>query len=192
MDGAKTVTAAVKLFAPAVVTVSLADAKTGTVEIMTCTRAFCWRQRWESEDLGKSHMNLIRTINCLILHTRTVVMAMVIASSISSCFAAPLLPSSSAPSAQIPRLLTVIEGRGRPGNAVYESGVVGPQIAGPLEHMFVLRNDTPTSLTLDHLQSSCPCTTASLVGTSDGATISPVRQILFGRAAPASSEIAPL
>ena len=36
-DGAKTVTAAVKRFAPAVVTVSLADAKTGTVETLTCT-----------------------------------------------------------------------------------------------------------------------------------------------------------
>ena len=126
------------------------------------------------------------------LNTRIVATAIVIASPISPCFAAPLLPSSSVSAANAPRLLTVTEGRGRLGNAVYESGVAGPQIAVPLEHTFVLRNDTPTSLTLDHLQSSCPCTTASLVGTSDGATISPVRQILFGRAAPASSEIAPL
>ena len=36
-DGAKTVTAAVKRLAPAVVTVSLADAKTGTMETLTCT-----------------------------------------------------------------------------------------------------------------------------------------------------------
>ena len=36
-DGAKTVTAAVKRLAPAVVTVSLADVKTGTVETLTCT-----------------------------------------------------------------------------------------------------------------------------------------------------------
>ena len=137
-------------------------------------------------------MNLIRTSKCLMLNTRIVATAIVIASPISPCFAAPLLPSSSVSAANAPRLLTVTEGRGRLGNAVYESGVAGPQIAVPLEHTFVLRNDTPTSLTLDHLQSSCPCTTASLVGTSDGATISPVRQILFGRAAPASSEIAPL
>lgn len=137
-------------------------------------------------------MNLIRTSKCLMLNTRIVAMAIVIASSLSPCFAAPLLPSSSVPSAQIPRLLTVTEGRGRLGNAVYESGVVGPQVAVPLEHTFVLRNDTPTSLTLDHLQSSCPCTTACLVGTSDGATIPPAQQTLFGRAAPASSEIAPL
>ena len=70
--------------------------------------------------------------------------------------------------ATVPHLLTMQDELGKPGNAVYAAGSLGPQAAGPLEHTFVLANTTDTPLTLDHLEPSCACTTASVVGGTDG------------------------
>jgi hypothetical protein len=74
--------------------------------------------------------------------------------------AAPPVPTNAA------RTLTVLEGMARPGDAVYALGSLGSLPPGALAHTFVLRNDTHIALTLDHLQTSCSCTTATV---ADGA-----------------------
>lgn len=50
--------------------------------------------------------------------------------------------------------------------ARYDFGQVTAPGAQPIAHTFLLRNDTPAPLHLDHLQPSCGCTSA-IVGTDD-------------------------
>lgn len=47
-------------------------------------------------------------------------------------------------------------------------GSLGLQASGPLTHTFGLRNATQVPLILDHLQSSCPCTTAVVLSEAGG------------------------
>lgn len=78
-----------------------------------------------------------------------------------ACFAAPLAVSAIAA-----KTLTTLNETAQPSGAIYDLGSIGSQSPAPLTHTFVLRNDMKTPLTLDHLQSSCPCTTATVGGSS--------------------------
>ena len=99
---------------------------------------------------------------------------MMVGAALAAASLGPLPVMAQKTAVPAPSLLTVLEANAKPGNAVYEAGSRGPQTAaGPLEHIFVLRNTTGTALTLDHLQASCACTTATVVGgtSADGPTV---------------------
>ena len=70
-------------------------------------------------------------------------------------------------------MLTAMDSNGRLGSTVYHADSLSPQAVEPLEHVFLLRSTARTPLVLDHLQTSCPCTTAALVDAAEGATITP-------------------
>lgn len=55
-------------------------------------------------------------------------------------------------------------GSSRPDRASYNFGQISTQKPAFITHLFVLRNDTKSPITVDHLQPSCGCTTASLQG----------------------------
>ena len=94
---------------------------------------------------------------------------------VGQCFAAPVESSVRAKAAGVPRVLTPLEGKVRPGNAVHEIGSLSLLASGPLTHTFVLRDDTQLPITLDHLQSSCPCTTAIALAEAGGASPMTIR-----------------
>lgn len=98
--------------------------------------------------------------------------------SYSTCFAVP-----PAVSANVARTLTALSETARPGGAVYDLGSIGSPSSASLTHTFVLRNDTKTALTLDHLQSSCPCTSATIGGSSGAGAVVAPGQSLFVKVA---------
>lgn len=83
-----------------------------------------------------------------------------------------LLVAAPAPRAlAAPPALTIVAGSGTTladdATARYDFGTRRLSDESPLEHLFTLRNANAASVTVDRLQSSCGCTTASLGGDLD-------------------------